>query len=757
MARMIELTTPLGDALLFRSLRGKEELARLSEFELSALSLRADIGPGDLLGKNVTVTIELRDGGSRYFDLYVTRFGQGGMVGRYHEYRLTLRPWLWFLTRTSDCRIFQDKTVPDIVKEVFADHSVAVFEDDLTASYSKREYCVQYRETDFDFVSRLLEEEGIYYFLEHSKGRHTLKLVDAYSGHKALEHKATISYYPSGKEIRADEEFIHAWSYALEVQPGAVALQDYDFVKPKAKLDVKAKHVQKHSIADYEIYDYPGEYHESGDGEHYVRLRIDELHSEFERAEADCNVREIAVGRLFNLANAPRKDQEREYLILAAEYDMKDNAYESSPTEGASYACRFTVLQSRQQFRPARITPRPTVGGPQTAVVVGPGGEEIWCDKYGRIKVQFHWDRYGKKNENSSCWIRVSTQWAGGNWGMVSIPRIGQEVVVDFLEGDPDQPIVTGRVYNADQMPPYALPGSATQTGIKSRSSKGAGAANFNEIRFEDKKGSEQLFLHAEKNQDIEVEKDETHWVGQDRKKTVDRDETTLVKQDRTETVNRDETITIHGRRQEEVDKNEIITIHENRTETVHIDETITIHGKRTENVDKTENITIGLDRTEHVKGSEKINIDGSRNETVKGTETIHIIQDRTENVDAAEKVTIKSTRNLDVGSDETIKIGGGRTDSVKNDEGLTVGGTRTAAITGDDIVTNKSLSVTSKETITFTVGAASITMNHDGTIQINGKDISVNGRDITVIGSGDIVKKASGSMTLKARKIMQN
>jgi type VI secretion system secreted protein VgrG len=415
------------------------------------------------------------------------------------------------------------------------------------------------------------------------------------------------------------------------------------------------------------------------------------------------------------------------------------------------------VLQSRQQFRPARITPRPTVGGPQTAVVVGPGGEEIWCDKYGRIKVQFHWDRYGKKNENSSCWIRVSTQWAGGNWGMVSIPRIGQEVVVDFLEGDPDQPIVTGRVYNADQMPPYALPGSATQTGIKSRSSKGAGAANFNEIRFEDKKGSEQLFLHAEKNQDIEVEKDETHWVGQDRKKTVDRDETTLVKQDRTETVNRDETITIHGRRQEEVDKNEIITIHENRTETVHIDETITIHGKRTENVDKTENITIGLDRTEHVKGSEKINIDGSRNETVKGTETIHIIQDRTENVDAAEKVTIKSTRNLDVGSDESIKVGGNRTDSVKYDEGLTVGGTRTATITGDDIVTNKSLSVTSKETITFTVGAASITMNHDGTIQINGKDITVNGRDITVTGSGDIVKKATGNMTLKAKKILQN
>ena len=525
MARKIELTTPLGkDVLLFRAMQGREELARLSAFELSALSARADINPGDLLGKNLTITVELRGGGFRYFDAYVTRFTQGGMVGRSFEYRLTLAPWLWFLTRTSDCRIFQDKTVPEIVKEVFGDHSVATFEDGLTASYRKREYCVQYRETDFDFVSRLLEEEGIYYYFEHSKGRHVMKLVDAYSGHKALEHKATISYYPPGKEIRADEEFIHAWTFALDIQPGAVALQDYDFVKPKANLEVKAKQVEKHSVADHEIYDYPGEYRESGDGDHYVRVRIDELHAQFERAEAICNVREVAVGRLFNLANAPRRDQEREYLILAAQYDMRDNAYESSPTEGAGYDCRFTVLQSRQQFRPARITPRPVVGGPQTAVVVGPGGEEIWCDKYGRIKVQFHWDRYGKKNENSSCWIRVATQWAGGTWGVISTPRIGHEVVVDFLEGDPDQPIITGRVYNADRMPPYTLPANKTQTGIKTRSSLGGGPANFNEIRFEDKKGSEQVFMHAEKDMDFQVEKDCREWIGVDRHLIVKND-----------------------------------------------------------------------------------------------------------------------------------------------------------------------------------------------------------------------------------------
>src|SRR5215470_16443909 len=667
MARQIELTTPLGkDMLLFRAMHVREELGRLSEFDLSALSTRGDIDSSEILSKNVTVKLELPNSGCRYFNGYVTRFSQGGMVGRYYQYRMVVQSWLWFATRTADCRIFQEKTVPDIIKEVFADHPVAVFEDGLTGKYSKRTYCVQYRETDFNFVSRLMEEEGIYYYFDHQDGRHVLKLVDSDAGHKALEGKASIAYYPPGKETRANEEFIHACTFNQNVRPGNVAHTDFDFTKPKADLTAKAKLIEKHERADYEIFDYPGEYVQADDGEHYARVRVDELHSDFDRGELECNVREIAVGRTFNFTNAPRRDQEREYLIVGAQYQLQDNAYESSGDEGASYHCQFTVQQKRQQFRPARITPAPKVSGPQTALVVGPGGEEIWTDKYGRVKVQFHWDRYGKKDENSSCWIRVATQWAGATWGMVSIPRTGQEVVVDFLEGDPDQPIITGRVYNADQMPPYALPASKTQTGIKTRSSTGAGTANFNEIRFEDKKGSEQLFLHAEKNQDIEVEKDETHWVGQDRKKTIDRDETTLVKQDRTETVNRDETITIHG--------------------------------KRTEQVNKTENITIDLDRTEHVKGSEKINIDGSRNETVTGTETIHIVQDRTENVDAAEKVTIKSTRNLDVGSDETINVLGGRTDSVKNDETITVGGTRTAGITGDDIVTNKSLSVTAKE-----------------------------------------------------------
>src|SRR5215510_12101897 len=653
MPRQIELTTPLGkEVLLFRAMRAREELGRLSEFDLSALSTRGDIGPSEILSKNVTVRLELLSGGFRYFNGYVTRFGQGGMVGRYYQYRMIVRSWLWFTTRTADCRIFQEKTVPEIIKEVFADHPVAVFEDGLAGRYSKRTYCVQYRETDFNFVSRLMEEEGIYYYFDHQDGRHVLKLVDSSSVHKALEHKASIAYYPPGKETRADEEFIHACTFNQNVRPGNVAHTDFDFTKPKADLTAKAKLIEKHERADYEIFDYPGEYVQADDGEHYARVRVDELHSDFDRGELECNVREIAVGRTFNFTNAPRRDQEREYLIVGAQYQLQDNAYESSNDEGASYHCQFTVQQRRQQFRPARITPAPKVNGPQTAMVVGPGGEEIWTDKYGRVKVQFHWDRYGKKDENSSCWIRVSNPWAGGNWGGMAIPRMGQEVIVDFLEGDPDQPIITGRVYNADQMPPYALPGNATQTGIKSRSSKGGGAANFNEIRFEDKKGSEQVFLHAEKNQDIEVEKDETHWVGNDRKKTIDHDETTQVKHDRTETVGNDEKITIVG----------------NRAITVAKNETITVSGNRTRTVSQNEVVTVGLTRTHTVGVNEAISVGGAQEITVGG----------------AQAITVGGLQSIGVGGTQNVSVGGAQSTGVGKDQSVTVGGNQIETIAKD-------------------------------------------------------------------------
>jgi type VI secretion system secreted protein VgrG len=743
MARMMELTTPVGKDLLFHTLRGREELGRSSEFELSALSTRNDIKPSDLLGKSITVKLELVKGGFRYFNGYVTRFAQGETLGRYYEYRMTVHSWLWFLTRTADCKIFQEKTVPDIIKEVFGDHKMAVFEDGLTASYQPREYCVQYRETDFAFVSRLMEEEGIYYYFEHSDGKHTLKMVDSDSGHKKLEGKSSIAYHLPGRTLHGDEEYIQAFRQGQCVQPGVVATRSYDFGKPKADLGVKAQNVQQCANADYEVYDYAGDYIQTDNGDHLARVRIEELHSEFELAEAECNVREVTVGRLFKLTNAPRKDQEKDYLIVKAEWDLQNNTYETNTDEDAIYRCTMTVLQSKQQFRPARITPRPTMGGPQTAVVTGPGGEEIYCDKYGRVKVQFHWDRYGKKNENSSCWIRVSNPWAGGNWGGIAIPRMGQEVIVDFLEGDPDQPIITGRVYNADQMPPYGLPGNATQTGIKSRSSKGGGAANFNEIRFEDKKGSEQVFIHAEKNQDIEVENDETHSVGHDRKKTIDHDETTLVKNNRTETVGVDEKIDIGSNRTETVGANETITVSGNRTRTVSQNEIVTVALTRTHTVGVNEMITVGA--------AQEITVGAAQTITVGAAQAVTVGAARTETVGLSQTETFGKSQTTSVGTDRTTKVADNCSTDVGKDQKLKVGKNLETEIGENETrKVGKNLVIDAGDEIVIKCGSAKITMKKDGTINIEGKDITVN-------GSGDITEKASGNMTMKASKILQN
>jgi len=754
MPRMMELTTPLGKDLLFRWLRGKEELGRASEFEVAALSTRNDIKPSDLLGKKITVKLERVKGGYRYFNGHVTRFAQGDTIGRYYEYRMTVRSWLWFLTRTADCRIFQEKTVPEIIKEVFADHSMAVFDDGLTGTYIKREYCVQYRETDFNFVSRLMEEEGIYYYFEHGDGKHTLKLVDSDTGHKKLDGKPSIAYHLPGRSLHGDEEYIQVFRQDQRIQPGLVATRSYDFAKPKADLGVKAQNIQKHESADYEWYDFEGDYIQTDNGDHLAQVRVDELHSEFELAEAECNVREIAVGRLFGFTNAPRKDQEKDYLIVSAEWDLQNNTYETVTQEDAVYHCTMKVLQSKQQFRPARSTPRPTMGGPQTAVVVGPGGEEIYCDKYGRVKVQFHWDRYGKKNENSSCWIRVSNPWAGANWGGMAVPRMGQEVVVDFLEGDPDQPIIIGRVYNADQMPPYALPANMTQTGIKSRSSKGGGAANFNEIRFEDKKGSEQVFIHAEKNQDIEVENDETKWVGHDRKKTIDHDETVLVKNNRTETVG----------------VNEKIDIGANRTETVGANESISVTANRTRTVGQNEVVTVGLTRTHTVGVNEAISVGAAQEVTVGGLQAITVGANQTTNVGVNQSTSVGANRSVEVGSNQTTQvasnatstIGGNLEETISGNRTETVSGNRTETISGNHMAkvskslkaevgedaamdVTKNLSFVAGEQIVIKTGDASITMKKDGTIQIKGKDIKIE-------ASGKMVAKADGEMVLKGQ-----
>ena len=349
------------------------------------------------------------------------------------------------------------------------------------------------------------------------------------------------------------------------MQPGSLELNDYDFQRPSARIDVRSAMPRPHQAGDYPLYDYPGAYQQSQDGEHYARTRLESLQSLHERVELRGNARGLGSGHLFSLSGFTRQDQNREYLIVGARYYVHQERLESGTGSGAAqFESNLSCIDAQQSFRPQGSTVRPIVKGPQTAVVVGPAGEEIWTDQYGRVKVHFHWDRHDQSNENSSCWIRVSQAWAGKNWGSMQIPRIGQEVIVSFLEGDPDRPIITGRVYNAEQSVPYDLPANATQSGMKSRSSKGGSPANFNEIRMEDKKGAEQLYIHAERNLDTVVEQCETLAVGINRTQTVGMLETITIGQDRIRAVRRDDMLLVGASKTDSVSTSYLIEVGEN-------------------------------------------------------------------------------------------------------------------------------------------------------------------------------------------------
>lgn len=552
--RLAQIDSPLGpDKLILAEMGGSEELGRLFDYELQLTSDDPAIDLNQLLGKPMSLNLQLAAGSTRYFHGIVARCSQSVDQGQFASYRVTLRPWLWLLTRTSDCRIFQHLSAPQIIKQVFRDLGFSDFEDALSRSYREREYCVQYRETSFDFVSRLMEEEGIYYYFRHEQARHVLVLADAYGAHHKAPGYETVPFYPPDGQHR-ERDHINDWHLAQEVQPGSLELNDYDFQRPSARIDVRSAMPRPHQAGDYPLYDYPGAYAQTQDGEHYARTRLESLQSLHERVELRGNARGLGSGHLFSLSGFSRPDQNREYLIVAARYYVHQERLESGGGSGApQFESNLSCIDAQQSFRQVGSTLRPIVKGPQTAVVVGPAGEEIWTDQYGRVKVHFHWDRHDQSNENSSCWIRVSQATAGKSWGAIQVPRIGQEVIVSFLEGDPDRPIITGRVYNAEQAVPYDLPGNATQSGMKSRSSKGGTPANFNEIRMEDKKGAEQLYVHAERNMDTVVEQNQTLAVGISRVKTVGLIEAVTIGQDRIRSVRQHDTLLVGGNKRDSV------------------------------------------------------------------------------------------------------------------------------------------------------------------------------------------------------------
>ncbi|WP_026432927.1 type VI secretion system Vgr family protein [Paracidovorax oryzae] len=777
MTRRVTIQTPLGEQLHFRQLRGSEELSQLFSFDIDLLSEGRDIDPKALLGKTATVEIETEGGGKRYLDGLVTRFGMQGQDHRLYSYHLRLQPWLWVATRRQDFRIFQFKTVPQIVEEVLSRYGYPM-QLKLTRAYRAWDYCVQYGESDFDFVSRLLEHEGAYYYFQHASGQHTLVIADdIVAGHEPLPGAAVIPFYPPEKSATADRENIHAWTLGEEIKPGRYYNDDYDFKKPRSDLSNMRQQPPGHAHDAYEIYEWPGGYVQHGDGEQYARVRLQEGLTGHSTVRGESRHRSLATGYTFTLENYPRGDQNRQYLITGVTYHLHENPRSSSfnsakpgealkhnEEQGSFQKFSLTAQPTSLPYTPARKTPKPRTTGPQTAVVVGPAGEEIWTDQYGRVKVQFHWDRIGAMDENSSCWMRVATSWAGSGFGAISIPRIGHEVVVDFLNGDPDYPLVVGCVYNAANMPPWALPGNATQSGIKTKSSKGGafgdgmknGAGDANAIRFEDRKGAEQLWLHAQKDQLTEVENDEDKWVGQDRRKTIDRDETTIVHRDRTETVDRDEKITVHNNRTERVDHDETISIGDNRREDVGIDETVSIGKNRTKTIGRNEKDKIGNNWSIKVgkMKTETIGIAYMQNVGVGRMENVGVAYNL--NVGAVMATVVGSTQTTMVGSDRSVKVGSNQSTDVGTKYTLTVGGGgggggggAAAAGGAKNIVASSPQSgggggggssiTMDAESITLKVGGSTLILQADGTITANGESIKLIGASDVTTNSGGI------------------
>jgi type VI secretion system secreted protein VgrG len=749
MQRLATLHSPLGKDLLFYQMKANERLSQVPDFTVDMLSEKPDIDFAKLLGQHMSVEMTLPKGSGeddkRFFDGIVASMAYVGMQGRYFQYQAVVQPWLAFLDNTQDYKIFQDKAVVQILKEVFADAPGAKFEFKTTGSYTSWPYCVQYSESDLNFALRMLEQEGISYYFAHKKGEHTLVLTDSPSSHEAFPGYEAISYAGPNQSRRKDQEHVSRWQRVEQVRTGKVVITDYDFTRPSVSLLQNRSEARPHSLADMEWFEYPGQFDKEADGEQFVRNQMEAHRVLTQQAGGASDARGLACGRTFTLQGFTRPQENIGYLVTGTSIVLIQAGYEGADGDsGSSYNCEFTAVDAKVQFRPQRgTTTKPRVAGPQTAVIVGPAGDEIHTDKYGRVKVHFHWDRYGKKDGNDTCWVRVSQPWAGKNFGFQAIPRIGQEVIVDFLEGDPDQPIITGRVYNAEQMTPWELPANKTQTGVLTRSSSGGHYETANAIRFEDKKGAEQLWLRAEKDQLTEVEHDEDKWVGNDRRKTIDGHETTVVHKNRTETVDQNETITVHQNRTEEVDLDEKITIHKNRTERVDLDEKISIGMNRSEDVGVNENVTIGSNQT--------ISIGANKTQTVAMMYTQNVGAVKMTNVGAAYLINVGAAMNRvvvgvsaeEVGLNKTTLVAMGQSVKVGKDQATEIGANHSLDV-------GKNIAITAGDSITLTCGKSVLKLDKDGNVTLNGHQLAVG-------MTGEQFFKADGDIVMKGKNIKKN
>ncbi|MGL4555629.1 MAG: type VI secretion system Vgr family protein [Gemmataceae bacterium] len=756
--RLMSLSTPLGaDVLLLETFAGTEALSAPFAYDLGVLTESpAGWKFEDLLGQPVTVTMTLpADGAARYFNGVVAEVGQGELVSgvrtgvMLHRFTLRVVPKFWLLGLKRNSRIFQQLTVIDILKKVMTGLDVSW---QTQGTYEPRDYCVQYRETDLAFASRLMEEEGIYFYFKHADGSHQMVVADKPAGHAAVPGPVSVSFQPEGGGLHPDDRVMR-WTKRQQLRSGKVTLWDQCFELPGQHLDATktvsetpAAGTKTHKLKvggneAFEVYDFPGGYAQRFDGitpdgadraadvqkifqdnARTAGIRLAQQSTGAVTIDAAGNVRHLSAGHKFTLADHP--DADGDYVITRVTHDASNaGVYVTGGDQAAGYRGRFECQPVALPFVPPMTTPRPTVPGPQTAVVVGPSGEEIFTDKYSRIKVQFPWDREGANDANSSCWVRVGTPWAGKQWGMIHIPRVGQEVVVAFEEGDPDRPIVVGSVYNAEQMPPYVLPDNKTQSGLKTRSSLKGTEENFNELRFEDKKDEEQIYFHAEKNFDRVVENNDTLKVGFEKK-----------------------------------DKG---------------DQTIEIWNNRS--------LKVGAGKGEAEVGSETIDVFNSQAVTIgsgkgdaaEGSQTLSVYKDRTTTVETGnETLTVKKGNRVEEiteGNDTLAVKKGNREASIDtgNDTLTVKTGDRTVEVNGNDSLTIKTGNGTIKASagkITIEAATGILLKVGGNSIEITPAGITVKGVKVAVQGDAQVEVKApitqvsgDGMLTLKGGVTMIN
>ncbi len=711
--RLLKLHFPRDDGpaalLLANRLEASEGLSRDFHFAVELLSDKPDIELKTMLGKMVSIEL-LRDDGrspARWFNGFVFEFRFVRNEGGFAFYDMLLLPWLALARLRRDNRLFHGLSVEAQSDKVLSAYAERDWRCERLGEDPAMTDACQFDESDYNYLHRRWEALGWHYWYEHRRDGHTLVLSGDSTGAAAIEGGPEVPWQGEHHGSGVRRLGVQSLTPVRALSSTLYSAASFDFKTPRPLHQNTPTLNQQGDVPGMlEVYEYSGAYgfKNAEAGQAFVRLRMEEIEAAAKHFVASADYRGLQPGRFFTLtghvmsdplsfASGSRPEPDDTQFLLTELRHSASNNYETHQGQPAEYHCQLHCLRKKIPWRPGRgmNSSEPRIYGLQTAIVVGPPGEEIHCDEHGRVRVQFHWDREGGYDDRSSAWVRVASSFAGSGFGFMAVPRIGQEVLVQFLDGNPDRPLITGRVYNQQNMPPWELPANKTQTGLLSRSTKGGSPANANAIRFEDKKGAEELWLHAEKDQRIEVENDESHWVGRDRSKTIDRHETVQVKGHRTETVDLDESITVHQNRQERVDLNETISIGKNRKEDVGENESISIGASRTK--------TVARNETDKIGKSWSIKVGKTKTETITLASMQNVGLGKMVNVGAAYSLNVGMAMNTLVGLSQSAQIGMSKSTRV-----------------------GKSYSIDAGDEFSVTVGAASLVLKSDGTVLINGK-----------------------------------